>query len=337
MKEEFHLIQFRLMYSNSGDFAESPWFSVPVILVYRLIVAVYCVAWIIYSGFHPANGNEKWFIYLTNWSFLFVTVYFVFATIITALYYKEECKQGEYEMGSPEPIPLRRARSGISRSSDLDSRDSKSREDPRDPSRSGISRSSDMDSRDNKSREDTREKTGAPDTTREKGRSRQDVKVSINPLEVMQELPMSGYHQALWVIYNIAANTALLVTATNWDYAEFNVDGLTVTTQILNTVFILLETLLGTVPVRLYHVIYPMLFTVVYVMFSVVYWAGNGTNTLGQPYIYSVLDYSENPTNSIGAVLLFFFVGHPLSQLVLFIVFRVRFWLRRKFSKKLIW
>lgn len=266
-----------------------------------------------------------------------MTVYFVFATIITAFYYKEECKQGEYEMGSPEPIPLRRSRSGISRSSDLDSRDSKSREDPRDPSRSGISRSSDMDSRDNKSREDTREKTGAPDTTREKGRSHQDVKVSINPLEVMQELPMSGYHQALWVIYNIAANTALLVTATNWDYAEFNVDGLTVTTQILNTVFILLETLLGTVPVRLYHVIYPMLFTVVYVMFSVVFWAGNGTNTLGQPYIYSVLDYSGNPTDSIGAVLLFFFVGHPLSQLVLFIVFRVRFWLRRTFSKKLIW
>lgn len=266
-----------------------------------------------------------------------MTVYFVFATVITALYYKEECKQGEYEIGSPEPIPLRRSRSGISRSSDMDSRDNRSREDPRDPSRSGISRSSDMDSRDNKSREDPREKTDARDITREKGRSREEVKVSINPLEVMQELPMSGYHQALWVIYNIAANTALLVTATNWDYAGFNVDGLTVTTQILNTVFILSETLLGTVPVRLYHVIYSMLFTIVYVMFSVVYWAGNGTNTLGQPYIYSVLDYSGNPTDIIGAILAFFFVGHPLSQLVLFIVFRVRFWLRRKFSKKLIW
>lgn len=266
-----------------------------------------------------------------------MTVYFIFATVITALYYKEECKQGEYEIGSPEPIPLRRSRSGISRSSDMDSRDNRSREDPRDPSRSGISRSSDMDSRDNKSREDPRDKTDARDITREKGRSREEVKVSINPLEVMQELPMSGYHQALWVIYNIAANTALLVTATNWDYAGFNVDGLTVTTQILNTVFILSETLLGTVPVRLYHVIYSMLFTIVYVMFSVVYWAGNGTNTLGQPYIYSVLDYSGNPADVIGAILAFFFVGHPLSQLVLFIVFRVRFWLRRKFSKKLIW
>ena len=86
----------------------------------------------------------------------------------------------------------------------------------------------------------------------------------------------------MWVVYNIAANTALLVAATNWDYAEFTVDGLTATTQILNTVFILLETLLGTVPVRLYHVIYPMLFNAVYVMFSVVYWAGNGANTLGK-------------------------------------------------------
>lgn len=240
-----------------------------------------------------------------------MTVYFIFATIITALYYKEECKQGEYEIGSPEPIPLRRSRSGISRSSDMDSRE--------------------------KSREDPREKTEARDTTREKVRSHEEVKVSINPLEVMQELPMSCYHQALWVIYNIAANTALLITVTNWDYSGFEVDGLIVTTQILNTVFILLETLLGTVPIRLFHVIYPMLFTVVYIMFSVVYWAGSGTNTLGQPYIYSAIDYSGNPLKSVESILTVFFLGHPLTQLVLFIVIRVRFWLRRKFSKKLIW
>lgn len=279
------------------------------------MVAIYCSSWIIYSGFHPANGNEKWFIYLTNWSFLFVTVYFVAATIITALYYKEECKQGEYEIGSPEPIPLRRSRSGMSRSSDMDTRE-KSREE---------------------SREEPREKTEARNTTREKGRSHEEVKVSVNPLEVMQELPMSCYHQALWVIYNIAANTALLITTTNWDYSGYKVDGLIVTTQILNTVFILLETLLGTVPIRLFHVIYPILFTVVYIMFSVVYWADKGTNALGEPYIYSVIDYSGNPTKSIGSILGLLFVGHPLSQLVLFIVFRVRYWMRRKFSKKLIW
>lgn len=281
-----------------------------MILVYRLVVAVYCSTWIIYSGFHPSNGHEKWFIYLTNWSFLFVTVYFLFATITTAFYYKEERKQGEYEISGPEPIPLT-LRTGISRSSDMDSRE--------------------------KSREEicgSREKTEA---AREKGRSHEEVKVSINPLEVMQEIPMSRFHEALWVIYNIAANTALLVTATNCDYTEFKVDGLIVTTQILNTVFILVETLLGTVPVRLFHVIYPMLFTTVYVMCTVVYWACGGKNTLGEPYVYSALNYSGNPNKSIASILGFFFLGHPLAQLLLFIVFRVRYWLRRKFSKKLIW
>lgn len=310
-KEEFQLIQFRLIYSNSGDFAESPWFNVSVIFTYRLIVAVYCLAWIIYSGFHPANINHKWFIYLTNWSFLFVTLYFVLSTVITAVYYRGECRQGEYEIRSPEPIPLRRSRSGISRSSDIDTRD--------------------------KSREETRAKSESRDSTREKARSREEVKASVNPLEVMQELPMSRYHEALWVIYNIAANTALLITATNWDYSDFQMDGLIVTTQILNTVFILIETLLGTVPLRLFHVIHPMLFTTVYIMVTVVYWANGGTNILGQPYIYSKLDYSGNPTQSIGTILGFFFVGHPLTQFVLFIVFRVRHWLSKKFSKKLIW
>ena len=284
-----------------------------MILVYRLLVAIYCSAWIIYSGLHPSNGHEKWFIYLTNWSFLFVTVYFVCATLITAFYYREECKQGEYEISSPEPIPLK-SRNGISRSSDFDSRE-KSREEIR----------------------GSREKTETRETAREKGRSHEEVKVSINPLEVMQEIPMSRFHEALWVIYNIAANTALLVTVTNVDYKGYQVDGLIITTQILNTVFILVETLLGTVPVRLYHVIYPMLFTVFYVMGTVVYWACNGKNTAGEPFVYSVIDYSGNPKQSIGTILGFLFLGHSLAQLVLFIVSRVRYWLARKFSKKLIW
>jgi len=313
VKEEFQLVQFRLLYSNAGDFAETPWFRVPVILVYRLVVAVYCSAWIIYSGFHPSNGHDKWFIYLTNWSFLFVTVYFIFATLITAFYYKEECKQGEYEIGSPEPIPLR-PRTGISRSSDMDSRE-KSREEIR----------------------GSREKTQGRDTACEKGVSQEEVRVSINPLEVMQEIPMSRFHEALWVIYNIAANSALLITATNCDYVGYQLDGLIVTTQVLNTVFILVETLLGTVPVRLFHVIYPILFTIVYIMFTVVYWACQGTNTSGDPYVYSVIDYSGNPNKSIGTILGFLFLGHPLAHLALFIVFRLRYWLRRKFSKKLIW
>ena len=212
-------------------------------------------------------------------------------------------------MGSPEPIPLK-YRTGISRSSDIDSRE-KSREE--------ISGS--------------REK----DTAREKGRSREQVKVSVNPLEVMQEIPMSRFHETLWVIYNIAANTALLITATDCDYVGYQVDGLIVTTQILNTVFILLETLLGTVPVRLFHVIYPMLFSIAYVMFTVVYWASQGKNSLGQPFVYSVLDYNGHPSKSVGTILGFVFLGHPLAQLALFIVFRVRYLLRRKFSKKLIW
>lgn len=51
LREEFRLIQFRLMHSNAGDFAETPWFGVPLILVYRVLVALYCIVWIILSGF----------------------------------------------------------------------------------------------------------------------------------------------------------------------------------------------------------------------------------------------------------------------------------------------
>lgn len=316
LREEFRLIQFRLMHSNAGDFAETPWFGVPLILIYRVLVALYCIVWIILSGFHPWNNHEKWFIYLTNWSFLFVTSYFILSSLLTAFYYKAECKQGEYEMGSPEPIPLKH-RYGLSRSSDIDSRE-KSREEIR----------------------GSRDKTESRGAARDIEQSRSEIKASINPLEVGEEIPMSWYHEGLWVIYNIAANTALLITVTNRDYAATESpknDGLIITTQVLNTVFILLETLLGTVPVQLLHVIYPMLFSVVYIMFTVVYWATKGNNSIGQPFIYSILDYSGNPQRSIATVLGFFFIGHPVAQLALFIIYRIRCLLSRKFSKKLVW
>ena len=247
-----------------------------------------------------------------------MTAYFLLSTVITALYCKDECKQGEYEIRSSDPIPLRRSRSGMSRSSEVASRDK-----PCDEKRGSC--------------EGTATRDTTDDNRRGNSRSNEEVKSSVNPLEVMQQIPMSSYHEALWLVFNIAANSALLVTATNWDYAGFEVDGLIVTTQILNTVFVLAEILLSTVPVRLFHVLYPMIFTTFYVMFSVVYWACQGRNTPGQPFIYSVLDYSGNPKQSIGIVLGIFFLGLPLAQLVLFIVFRIRVWLSRKFSQKLIW
>lgn len=62
-------------------------------MVVRFVLAVYCCGWIIFSGFHKANGEEKWFIYLTNWGYLLLTVYLLWATVLSAIQLLTETKK----------------------------------------------------------------------------------------------------------------------------------------------------------------------------------------------------------------------------------------------------
>ena len=51
-----------------------------VFLAYRFVVALFCFAYIVRTGFfHTNHDNAKWFIYLTNWGFLLLTVHFLWA------------------------------------------------------------------------------------------------------------------------------------------------------------------------------------------------------------------------------------------------------------------
>lgn len=54
-----------------------------VFVTYRVVVALFCIAYIIRTGFyHTKNSNEdstKWFIYLTDWGFALLTLHFLWS------------------------------------------------------------------------------------------------------------------------------------------------------------------------------------------------------------------------------------------------------------------
>ena len=139
-------------------------------------------------------------------------------------------------------------------------------------------------------------------------------------------LPMAWYHKASWALYNLAANNAVAVTAAYWSllYGGWKLDGLDITTHVLNTVFMVVETLASSVPVHLLHVTHSMLFMSLYILFSVIYWLKGGTNAFGLPYIYFTMDYGGNPRLAVGMVLGWVLIGQPLVQLILFFVYKMR-------------
>lgn len=81
--EEFAFSRLKLSHPYYNAFATSPWLPLPLILIYRLVAGFYFLSWLIYSGFSYGN---YWFLYLSNWVFMFVTAHFLLAMFITTHY-----------------------------------------------------------------------------------------------------------------------------------------------------------------------------------------------------------------------------------------------------------
>lgn len=263
----------------------------PLVLLYRTIFAVFCCGWLIGSVIYSRDRGPKWLIYLSNWSFFFVTLYFICATIVTAIHYRKQRHD-----------PRNRVENDVK---DLASRET---------SHNGYMPSFPIDTRDDAG----------------------DVAHDADDEEASRVFPMAWFHEALWVIYNIAAVAALLVTLTYWALLfrlVNNLRALTVVVHGVNSVLMIGDTMLSSIPVRLFHVIYPMFYSIIYIVFTVIYWAVGGTSYFDRPYIYPQTDYTGRPVLSTVSQVSLFVVGLPLCQSVLFGFYMLRVWIKTKCGK----
>lgn len=252
------------------------WFPDVGVTIYRCVFAGYCLGWIIYSGFHPSNGDEKWFIYLTNWSFAFLTLYFILAFVACVFNHIRDTPN------ETAPVQMTTAKSD-----------------------------------------------GGSGISIEVGNNQ-----GLNYDQPATE--MAWYHKALWVIFIIAANAAILVTLLYWILIfTGKTSGLDISTHLINSVFIIADVMLSETPVRFLHFLYAWIYGACYVLLTVIFWASNGTNALGKPYIYSYIDYDESPGLSSGIVIGFVLLGQPLVQAILFGLFKLRGFLALKCGNKM--
>jgi len=83
-----------------------------------------------------------------------------------------------------------------------------------------------------------------------------------------------------------------------------NLDAPNLHVHFVNAVFILVDLFLSRVPFQVLHFFYPFIFTFCYSIFTLLYWVGGGTDRFGNRYIYSTIDYSNNPTSAFTLVIL---------------------------------
>ena len=263
--------------------------------MYRFVVAAFCTGWMISSLI-----RKNWFLWLSNWSFLVVTVYFICATIVTAIHYKRERKP-------PGKSANDQMKNGGATSA----------------SKSKCSEAADSDGDVNNICE-SNQKLGTDYACNDNA----EMSFTSKTFEASRALPMAWYHEALWVIFNIASVAAIMVTLSFWLLlfsARNGVRAVTVIFHGVNSIVIVGDTMLSSIPVRLFHVIYPMLYCIAYVGFTVVYWAAGGPN-----YIYPQTDYTGRPILAAVSQLCLFFIGIPFCQSVMFGFYRLRVWIKTK-------
>lgn len=147
------------------------------------------------------------------------------------------------------------------------------------------------------------------------------------PFMFSVELQLPLVCKVSWIICDIASNIAFPVTVMFWSLVYIpgqHFDFVTFNTHALNSVLIAIDTMVSSIPVKLLHIIYPIIFITVYLIFSIIYWACGETDPSGHPYIYSALDYSGHPRRAVITICLFLFVGNVMSQLLLFGLYKLR-------------
>lgn len=136
--------------------------------------------------------------------------------------------------------------------------------------------------------------------------------------------PIPCYMKLSWFLFSVATPAALIVSTVFFAgvFPRLHRDHLNVVDinmHVMNTVLVILEFTLSAFPVRLLHAVYVFLYGLVYVIFSVIYWAFDHSNVMYP----GVLDWNAPATTAVVLVVLTF-VGIPLLQLFLFGVYQLR-------------
>ena len=241
-----------------------------VYLIYRWVISLFFQIWLFLAGFHPYNGGPKFFIFLTNWSFLVFNAYLLWSAISVTLSYllaNFTCKK-KYD---------------------------------------------DLSSNNFGDEEENEEKYGCRLFYRPVGCCGKTRDGTV------------WYQKIQWFLFNISTPWAIAVTILYWALLRTGtIDGVNLTTHLVNGIVALIDVGVTRIPVRILHIFYSVTAAIIYLVFTGIYFAAGGTNTRGDPYIYSVIDYGSNPSQSTGLALAVALIYYPIMFLIFYGLFLLR-------------
>ena len=147
----------------------------------------------------------------------------------------------------------------------------------------------------------------------------------ITNIEVMTP----WYLRATWLFYEISINVCSLETLCFWIFIQGKdshyIEESIVNRSLLTTVVLLLDGLIIKTPTHVLHVIYPIMFTILYFIFNVTFSLLSNSGM-----IYSSLDWRRPMLPVTAAITILVFV-QPVLHVSWFFVYQFRLWLFRRY------
>lgn len=170
------------------------------------------------------------------------------------------------------------------------------------------------------------ERLEATETDEERGEHGGDTK------DVHYENELAWYYKAVWIMYSITANVTPAITVFFYGYFSFRENptksgvGLVndLTKHAFATIFVLLETMVSGIPVFISQVIFPLVFTGSYMVFTVIFWLSKGVNHKGKKQIYEGVKYGTTPATYVVLGVLLFASTQLIIQLILYGMYKLR-------------
>lgn len=136
---------------------------------------------------------------------------------------------------------------------------------------------------------------------------------------------ISWYQMIHWLLFTLGTDLAVGVMILYWALlyeSGDSVNGVNANTHLVNGLIALVEIWISGVPVNMLHLIYTMIFAIVYAIFTGVYFTISGN------IVYPVLDYENRPGGAVGAVLGVVFGLFPLVHIGIFYLQHfAKFWI----------
>ncbi|XP_035676054.1 uncharacterized protein LOC118415501 [Branchiostoma floridae] len=308
IRDEFRLYRVFPRHHDTVRFYTTPWLTNQVpFLVYRLLLCVYNVSvLVVYVKGGEWAWNPKVLITLTYQTYILWTVYSFWSAVVCFVLYFGSTYH--HLRGQIESCSLISPDSFSQEVQDSPDNKNTSRADAPSPASESCDAATPDEHTVNDN--DSRFGTTLDATALLQGYLRDDSRHTTADTGTVTSLPdryprLPWYLGCQWVLYTAPAVSALPITVVFWSLmrpAGQSVVIENVLIHAMNSVTAFLELFITGLPVSLLHVVYPILYLLWYIVFSLIYVEAGGTDLWGNHYIYKVFDFEGNPSLTAGLV-----------------------------------